>query len=148
MRRALHKILVLLALAWLAAAALREGALMVRRETTPLQQGLAPGQWRWGSPPVRRLAGFLERTRRQAGVPDGGRVAVAAPSPGDLFRTMWTAYLLPHQDVMSAGSRHAYTDADYWLTLARRIDHPRLALLHEERTGAIYRVLPPAGEAP
>jgi hypothetical protein len=145
MRRTLHKILVLLALGWLAVAAGREGWLTVHREVLDPPVGLAPGQWRYRSPPVKRLRGFLRRAGEQVAFPPGSRLGLAVPSPGDLFRTMWAAYFLPDQEIVPAASPYAYTETDYWLALARRIDHPRLRLLYEDRAGAVYRVLPPAG---
>lgn len=145
MRRALHKLLVLLALVWLAVAAVREGMLTVRRELLDPPVGLAPGQWRYGSPPVKRLRGFLRRAQKQVGFPAGSRLGLAVPSPGDLFRTMWAAYYLPRQEIVPAASPYAYTETAYWVALSRRIDHPRLQLLYQDPAGAVYRVLPPAG---
>jgi hypothetical protein len=141
MRGILYRTLAALLLAYLAVTAGHEVVRAVDLQVRHPPRGLAPGQWRYGYPATRRFAAFLDRVRVH--VPPGSSVALAMSPPGEGFRCMWAAYLLADDEVMNAANPAAYTAADFWVAVGRRIHHPRLKLLYEDVDGAVYRVLPP-----
>jgi hypothetical protein len=140
MRGILYRTLAALLLAYLAVTAGHEVVRAVDLQLRHPPRGLAPGQWRYGYPPMRRFAAFLERARVH--LPPGSTVALAGSPPGQGFRVMWAAYRLADDEVMNAAGPAAFTAADFWVAVGRRLHHPRLKLLYEDVDGAVYRVQP------
>ncbi len=96
----------------------------------------APGQWRVGSATWQQFARTAETIARV--VPQREQVAVRAPA--ERWMLVWfTAYLLPHHNVIPISRNPQPELAPYTVSLEQPWGHPKLRLIHESEHVWIYR---------
>ena len=140
-RRHLVRIIPLLVVAWTGYGALKGIYQTLYWEAQERPRGPAAVAWRWNSPPAGRLRGFLERAAEH--VPAGSTVvfssAASAENP-EFFRFLWASYWLPAHRVIPSFAAEAPTEAEYWISYRKPMDHPRLVEIYRDPAGTVARV--------